>query len=77
LKSLENFVFMGVFPTAGGIIMLFLFVESAAGLSKTGSSVIFGVATPLAIGAGSLLAGLLLMILAQWSLPDFFRQKPE
>ncbi len=77
LKSVKNFVFMGVFPTAGGIIMLFLFVESALVLSETGSSAIFGVATPLAIGAGSLVAGLVLMIMAQWHLPDFFRQRPE
>ncbi len=77
LKSLKNFVFMGVFPTAGGIMMLYLFVESALALGKTGSSAVFGVSMPLAIGAGSLLAGLLLMILAQWGLPDFFRQRPE
>ncbi|MGP0040377.1 MAG: hypothetical protein ACLPJW_06720, partial [Rhodomicrobium sp.] len=68
---------MGVLPTAGGLMMLFLFVESALALSKTGSSAIFGVATPLAIGAGSLLAGVLMMLWAQWSLPAFFRQKPE
>jgi len=76
-KSLKNFVLMGVFPTAGGIIMMFLFAKSAIALSKTGSSAIFGVAAPLAIGAGSLLAGLLLMVLAQWNLPGFFMQKPE
>ncbi|MGA9766962.1 MAG: APC family permease [Rhodomicrobium sp.] len=77
LRNLKNFVFMGVLPTAGGLMMLFLFVESALALSKTGSSAIFGVATPLAIGAGSLLAGVLMMLWAQWSLPAFFRQKPE
>ncbi len=76
-KSLNNFVFMGIFPTAGGVIMLFLFAESAIALNKPGSPAMFGVAMPLAIGVGSLLTGLLLMIVAQWNLPGFFRQKPE
>ena len=75
LRNLKNFVFMGVLPTAGGLMMLFLFVESALALSKTGSSAIFGVATPLAIGAGSLLAGVLMMLWAQWSLARFFPAK--
>lgn len=77
LKSARNFVFMGVFPAAGALLMVFLFVESALALNKTATASILGLATPLAIGAGSLVLGIVLMFFAQWNSPDFFRRKPD
>jgi amino acid transporter len=77
LKSAKNFVFMGVFPTAGALLMVFLFIESVLTLNKTATASILGLATPLAIGAASLLLGIVLMFLAQWTSPDFFGRKPE
>ncbi len=36
-----------------------------------------GVGTPVAIGVGTLLLGVVLMIIANFSFRDFFRRKPE
>jgi amino acid transporter len=78
-NSVKNFVFIGVLPTAGGLILLALFIKSCFDLGKksAGSTVIFGVGGPLVIGLGALLLGIPLMLLAQWKLPDFFKRKPE
>ena len=78
-KSVKNFLFIGVLPTLGGLILLALFIKSCFDLGKTsaGSTVIFGIGGPLVIGLGALLLGIPLMLLAQWRLPEFFRRKPE
>jgi amino acid transporter len=75
LKNLRNFVFMGLIPVTGALLMTFLFVKSCFALASSGSVTILGIGAPLAIGAGSLLAGLVLMMLARLSTPGFFRQK--
>lgn len=76
-KSAKNFIFMGVFPTAGALLMVFLFIESVLTLNKASTASILGLAAPVAIGAGGLLLGIVLMFLARWNSPDFFRRRPE
>jgi amino acid transporter len=76
LKSLRNFVLMGLVPFTGALLMVFLFVKSCIALAGSASTTILGIGTPVFIGAGSLLAGFLLMTLARLSVPAFFRQKP-
>ncbi len=76
-KSVRNCLLMGVVPGAGGLIMLFLFAQSCFTLAKTGSTTVFGIGAPLAIGAGSLLAGCALMILAKIISPGFFKRGLE
>jgi amino acid transporter len=77
LKSTKNFVFIGVLPAAGGVMMLVLFIASCLSLSGAGSTKIFGIGAPLAIGAGAILAGFILMGLAKRGCPKFFRRTPE
>jgi amino acid transporter len=75
LKSVRNFVLMGLVPVTGALLMVFLFVKSCVALAGSGSATILGIGAPVAIGVGSLLAGFALMVLARLSAPAFFRQK--
>ncbi len=77
LKSARNFVLMGLFPAAGALTMLFLFIRSCVTLAGTGATAIFGLGTPLVIGLGALFTGFLLMALARLRLPDFFRESAQ
>ncbi|MCW2959229.1 MAG: Amino acid permease [Solirubrobacterales bacterium] len=81
-KSVKNFLFIGVGPVIGGITLGYLFVRSCIDLSKpensTAGSSWIGLGPPLVIGLGSLLLGVVLMLIwrAQGH-PEFFGRKPE
>ncbi|MBA2410244.1 MAG: APC family permease [Gammaproteobacteria bacterium] len=67
LKSARNFVFIGVAPMLGAMLLAYIFFMSMASLAEprdsyTGAAV-FGLGLPLVIGLGFLLLGLVLMIL--------------
>ena len=72
-ETAGNFVFIGLVPAAGGMIMTALFVKSCQTLASTGATTIFGLGGPLVIGLGALMLGLVLMIVARQRLPQFFR----
>ncbi len=80
-KSLKNFVFVGVLPLVGGIILAYLFVHSLMDMSHSDYTdpaySWFGVNPVLIIGLGMLLLGLPLMF--WWNTRDhaFFRTKPD
>ena len=78
-KSLKNFLYIGVMPVLGGLMLTYVFVKSCSDLSKkdAGSTVIFGVGGPLVIGLGGLLLGVVLMYLPGIGTPAFFKRKPE
>jgi amino acid transporter len=78
-KSARNFIFMGLLPAIGGLSMLALFVLACAsyfGPDQDNTSIL-GIGPPLVFGAGALLVGLILMLLARIGLPDFFKRKTE
>jgi hypothetical protein len=81
LRSVKNFVFMGVLPLAGGLTLTWAFVQSVIDLSDPANSTTgvawFGVSAPLAITIAFTVLGLILMVLWQWRQPDFFRGRPE
>jgi amino acid transporter len=79
LKSVKNFVYIGVLPVLGGVSLGYLFVKSCVKLGKTdaGGTVILGVGGPLVIGLGGLLLGIVPMVWWGVKNPDFFRRKPE
>lgn len=66
LKSVRNFVFMGVAPLLGAMLLAYVFFMSMGSLadpreSYTGAT-LFGLGLPLVIGLGFLLLGLVLML---------------
>jgi amino acid transporter len=79
LKSAKNFLFIGMAPLLGALILTALFIKSCFDLGKTssGSTVIFGIGGPLVIGLGAILLGIPFMLLCRWKLPEFFRRRPE
>jgi hypothetical protein len=72
-------LFIGVLPALGALTVVWLFVKSCFDLAKpsAGATVILGVGGPLVIGLGALIVGVVLMVFAQYSLPEFFKRKPE
>jgi amino acid transporter len=67
LKSVKNFVFIGLAPVLGATLLAYLFFRSMVNLadpdeSYTGAT-LFGLGLPLVIGLGFLLLGLFAMIL--------------
>jgi amino acid transporter len=79
LKSVKNFVYIGVLPFLGFLSLGYLFVKSCIELGKTdaGSLVILGIGGPLVIGLGGLLLGLVFMLWWNGVSPAFFKRKPE
>ncbi len=66
LKSIKNFLFIGVGPLVGAAILGYLFVKSAIDFydpenSYTGQSFL-GMGVPFVIGMGGLLVGLVLLV---------------
>jgi amino acid transporter len=79
LKTVKNFVYIGLLPLLGALILTALFIKSCFDLGKTssGSTVILGIGGPLVIGLGAILLGIPFMLLCRWKLPEFFRRRPE
>ncbi len=81
LDSVRNFVFVGVLPTLGGLILTWVFVQSCIDLSDPAESYVgaswLGLGPPLVIGVGFLLLGFVVMIARAIGSPEFFKRKPE
>lgn len=81
-RSVRNFVFIGVGPVIGGLILSALFVKAIVEYSRvedsyTGTSV-FGVGIPVALGGGLLLIGFVLMLVWRFGAHErFFGRRRE
>ena len=81
-KSVKNFLFIGVGPVIGGLILAYLFFKAIdeyrdPAASYSGSE-IFGLAVPVVLGLGLLLLGVVLSILWRLSGHDeYFGRKRE
>jgi len=80
-KSVSNFVFMGVLPFVGGVILTWALVKSSIDLanpdnSESGDSWL-GMGPPLVIAIGFAIFGVVLMLVQQAKAPAFFRRKAE
>ncbi|MGF1473739.1 MAG: APC family permease [Rubrobacteraceae bacterium] len=84
LKSVKNFLFIGVAPVIGSTLLAYLFVISLIELADPSASYtgarVFGFGLPLVAGLGFLLIGAVLMVL--WRLfgprhERFFSRRPE
>jgi amino acid transporter len=79
--SARKFLMLLVFPILGALIMTWALVKSFIDLynpanSSSGTSW-FGVGPPFILGAGFILSGVVLMIVAAFHYKDFFRRKTE
>ena len=66
-KSVKNFLFIGVGPVIGSLMLGFLFFKAVIEYSKTdqsySGSALFGIAIPVVLGIGLLLLGVVLMLI--------------
>ena len=81
-KSVRNFIFIGLAPLLGGLMLLAIFIKSCSDLSDPANSTSgtswFGVGPPLAIAIIFAILGV--MYLVYWRLrghPEFFDRRPE
>lgn len=74
--SVRDFVFKGLFPGVGGVLLTLVFIQTAIDTWDPeygfGGSV-FGIGTVFLIGVGVLLAGIVLMVIWERRAPEFFR----
>ncbi|MDX6632054.1 MAG: hypothetical protein QOG26_59 [Solirubrobacterales bacterium] len=82
LKSVRNFVFVGLAPLLGGLMLTGIFIKAFADYNTTSKDInytegIAGIGTPVAIGVGLIVVGVVLMVIANLAYPDFFKRKPE
>jgi amino acid transporter len=81
-KSVKNFIMVGVAPFLGGAILTFIFVKAFLDYKTTSTDVNYsggflGVGTPVAIGVGGILVGVVLLVFANFIYPKFFKRKWE
>jgi amino acid transporter len=81
LSSVKNFVFMGLLPIAGSLMLFWALVKSVADNADpantyTGTS-IFGLGLPVAVGLGLGILGVVLLLLQRRREPAFFARQRE
>src|SRR4029077_9546015 len=65
LKSVKNFIYIGVLPVIGGAMLTFFFVYAVIASQNPdndSTSPILGIGTPVFIGVGSLLLGVVIVL---------------
>jgi len=77
--SLKNFVLIGVLPTVGGVVLIYVFVKTVwdARSADYGYGTLFGVGTVLVIGTLLLVIGIPLMLWSSIKYPRFFTFRPD
>jgi amino acid transporter len=84
-KSARNFFFVGLVPLLGGLMLLGIFIKALthyslhkeAGALVNYAKPIAGIEVPITIGIGSLLLGVVVMLIAWPNYREFFARKPE
>jgi amino acid transporter len=79
LKSARNFILAGLIPLVGGLMLFGIAVKAFSYYSKAGnnySKPLIGIQTPILVGVGGLILGVVLMFASWPFFPEFFRRKP-
>jgi len=79
LKGVKNFLFYGLLPALGALIMLALLIAACINYSDPSQdkTTIYGIGAPLVFGVGAIVFGVILMVLMQFAQPDFFQRRRE
>ena len=78
--GVREFVFLGVVPLAGGLILFAILYKAVRDYSRAGANYaapLLGIQAPIAIAAGALLVGVILMLALTPSSRAFFARRPE
>jgi amino acid transporter len=79
LKSFRNFVFAGVIPLVGGGMMGYVGVKAFSYYNTAGnnySKALIGIQTPILVGIGGLILGIVLMFASWPFFHEYFRRRP-
>jgi amino acid transporter len=79
-KSVRNFLFAGLIPLAGGGFLGYIAVKAYGYYSTAGnnySKSIIGIQTPIFVGVGGLIVGIVLMFASMPFFTQFFARRPE
>jgi amino acid transporter len=79
-KSVRNFLFAGLIPLVGGGFLGYIAVKAYDYYSTAGnnySKSILGIQTPIFVGIGGLIVGIVLMFVSIPFFSDYFRRRPE
>jgi hypothetical protein len=77
-KSVRNFFLAGLIPLVGGVMMGYVAVKAYSYYSTPGnnySHALLGIQTPVLIGVGGLIVGIVLMFASWPFFPKFFARK--
>ena len=80
LSSARNFVLLGLAPLLGGVMLWAIFVKAMIFYGHRANNYspdAFGLGLPDVIGIIGLGLGIVLMIVSSFTLPEFFRRRPE
>jgi amino acid transporter len=79
-KSAKNFVYIGVFPLFGAVVLTYILVKAVlvysephAGFAKP----FLGIGSPIAIALLMIIMGIVLMFIQRITMPEFFKRKLE
>jgi amino acid transporter len=80
LRSVRNFVLVGLAPLLGGAMLFFVGIDAAihyGHVKNVLSKPIAGITLPLFMGIGGLILGVLLMLVSRFFFRDYFKRKLE
>ncbi len=80
LRSVKDFVFVGLAPLIGALMLFGIFGKAFHDYSKSGVNYappILGIQLPIFIGIGGLILGVIVMAVAYPFQREFFRRRPE
>ena len=79
LKSWRNFLFAGLIPFVGGGMMAYIGVKAFSTYNTAGynySHPLLGIQTPILVGIGGLIVGIVLMFMSWPFFHEYFRRRP-
>ncbi|MFZ0041445.1 MAG: APC family permease [Solirubrobacteraceae bacterium] len=79
-KSARNFFLAGLIPVVGGVMMAYVGIKAYGYYNTAGNNYshpLLGIQTPILVGIGGLILGVVLMFASWPFFPAFFRRRPE
>jgi amino acid transporter len=79
-KSVKNFLYIGVLPMFGGLVLTWVLIKAVLVYSKPHAGFakpFLGIGSPIAIALFMIVLGIVLMIVQRITMPEFFKRKLE
>jgi amino acid transporter len=80
LKSVKNFLYIGVLPMFGGLVLTWVLIKAVLVYSKPHAGFakpFLGIGSPIAIALLMIVMGIVLMLIQRITMPEYFKRRPE